>query len=100
MEFGLCEMLNSIAIRPEMAPKDGDFGFDLSQCEASLPAGTIDHSPHLVHNKVFFLICINFGHHSFAALKVTFISILLAANMGGDSSGGSKSIFKCYKSAC
>lgn len=58
MEFGLCEMLNSIAIRPEMAPKDGDFGFDLSQCEASLPAGTIDHSPHLVHNKVFFLICI------------------------------------------
>lgn len=52
VEYGLCEMMNSIAIRPEMAPKDGDFGFDVSRCEASLPAGTIDHSTQMVYNEL------------------------------------------------
>lgn len=60
-------MMNSIAIRPEMAPKDGDFGFDVSRCEASLPAGTIDHSTQMVYNEVltknlyhcYFLISVN-----------------------------------------
>ncbi|CAI9101299.1 OLC1v1038592C1 [Oldenlandia corymbosa var. corymbosa] len=44
VEYGLCEMLNDIAIRPQVVPKDLDFAFDISECEAVLPAGTIDHS--------------------------------------------------------
>jgi len=42
IEYGLCEMLNSKAIRGEMAPKDGNFDFNISECEAKLPAGTVD----------------------------------------------------------
>lgn len=52
VEYGLCEMLNSVAIRPEMAPKDGDFAFNISECEASLPSGTIDHSSKPVYPKL------------------------------------------------
>ncbi|KAK4267855.1 hypothetical protein QN277_024583 [Acacia crassicarpa] len=42
IEYGLCEMMNSTAIRPRVAPKDGDFSMDISKCEALLPAGTVD----------------------------------------------------------
>ncbi|KAL3516886.1 hypothetical protein ACH5RR_023788 [Cinchona calisaya] len=52
VEYGLCEMLNTIAIRAEMVPKDYDFGFDISKCEAILPAGTIDHSVEPIYTEV------------------------------------------------
>ncbi|XP_054783239.1 uncharacterized protein LOC129290478 [Prosopis cineraria] len=42
VEYGLCEMMNSKGIRPGVAPKDGNFSIDISQCEAMLPAGTVD----------------------------------------------------------
>ncbi|XP_058221691.1 uncharacterized protein LOC131331785 [Rhododendron vialii] len=49
IEYGLCEMLNREAIRPNVAPKDGDFGFNISELEALLPAGTVDHSVEKVY---------------------------------------------------
>ncbi|XVF73491.1 hypothetical protein PTKIN_Ptkin12aG0205500 [Pterospermum kingtungense] len=44
IENGLCEMLNKVAIRPDVAPKDKVFRFDLPQLEALLPNGTLDHT--------------------------------------------------------
>ncbi|KAJ0779232.1 putative histidine phosphatase superfamily, clade-1 [Helianthus annuus] len=44
VEYGLCEMLNKQAIRAENAPKDGNFAFNISECEAGLPEGTVDSS--------------------------------------------------------
>jgi len=45
-------MLNEEAIRPNVAPKDGKFGFDISEIEAKLPAGTVDHSFERVYQEV------------------------------------------------
>lgn len=44
VEYGLCEMLNTEAIKPEMAPKAGKFVFNISDCEAILPSGMVDHT--------------------------------------------------------
>ncbi|XP_042055994.1 uncharacterized protein LOC121800490 [Salvia splendens] len=52
MEYGLCEMMNSLAIRPKVAPKDGIFSFDISQCESVLPAGTIDNTIEMVYEEL------------------------------------------------
>lgn len=49
VEYGLCEMLNTEAIKPEMAPKDGKFVFNISDCEAILPAGMVDHTVEPLH---------------------------------------------------
>ncbi|KAI8545453.1 hypothetical protein RHMOL_Rhmol07G0041200 [Rhododendron molle] len=49
IEYGLCEMLNTEAIRPNVAPKDGYFGFNISELEALLPAGTVDHAVEKVY---------------------------------------------------
>lgn len=46
-------MLNLVAIRSNAAPKDGDFKFNISQYEAELPAGTVDHTVEPVYKKVF-----------------------------------------------
>lgn len=46
-------MLNREAIRNEMAPKDGNFGFAISECEAKLPAGTVDSSVTRVYQEVY-----------------------------------------------
>jgi len=35
-------MMNSKAIRPNVAPKDGNMGFDVAVCEAMLPAEIVD----------------------------------------------------------
>ncbi|CAL5381315.1 unnamed protein product [Camellia sinensis] len=56
IEYGLCEMLNREAIRPNVAPKDGDFGFHTSELEAKLPAGTIDHSVEPVYEERIVLL--------------------------------------------
>jgi broad specificity phosphatase PhoE len=52
IEYGLCEMLTREAIRPTIAPKDGDFGFNVSELEALLPAGTVDHSVKRVYQEL------------------------------------------------
>lgn len=52
IEYGLCEMLNTEAIRPNMAPEDGKFIFNISECEAILPAGTVDHTVERVYRKL------------------------------------------------
>ena len=53
IEYGLCEMLNREAIRPNVAPKDGKFSINISELEAMLPAGTVDHSAQKVYSEVF-----------------------------------------------
>lgn len=57
MEYGLCEMMNSLAIRSNVAPKDGIFSFDISQCKSVLPAGTIDNSTEMVYKEVLLYQC-------------------------------------------
>ncbi|KZV31584.1 hypothetical protein F511_13524 [Dorcoceras hygrometricum] len=52
VEYGLCEMLNSRAIKPESAPKDGIFSFDISKCEAELPSGTVDTSVEPIYKEL------------------------------------------------
>jgi hypothetical protein len=45
-------MINSIAIRLNVAPKDGNFSFDISELEAMLPAGTMDNNVEMVYKEV------------------------------------------------
>ncbi|KAK3195145.1 hypothetical protein Dsin_026455 [Dipteronia sinensis] len=52
VEYGLCEMMNRHAIKLEIAPKDGDFGFNIAEAEALLPAGTVDHSVKRVYEEM------------------------------------------------
>ncbi|MCD9638979.1 hypothetical protein HAX54_023214 [Datura stramonium] len=52
IEYGLCEMLNLVAIRAAAAPKDGDFKFSISQYESELPAGTVDNTVEPVYKKL------------------------------------------------
>ncbi|KAL2536547.1 Phosphoglycerate mutase family protein [Forsythia ovata] len=52
IEYGLCEMMNLRAIRPNVAPNDGVFDFNLPQCEAVLPSGTIDHAAEQLHKQL------------------------------------------------
>ncbi|XP_038683381.1 uncharacterized protein LOC119983735 [Tripterygium wilfordii] len=52
VEYGLCEMLNREAIRNDYAPRDGNFGFNISEIEAALPAGTVDHSVERVYKEL------------------------------------------------
>ncbi|KAL6560382.1 hypothetical protein OROGR_003941 [Orobanche gracilis] len=52
IEFGLCEMMNSIAIRDPVAPKDGVFSFSIPDCKAVLPAGTIDNTVEMVYKEL------------------------------------------------
>ncbi|XP_073147034.1 uncharacterized protein [Henckelia pumila] len=52
IEYGLCEMLNHIAIRRNVAPTDGMFSFDISKCESTLPTGTVDHSVERVYEEL------------------------------------------------
>ncbi|KAJ4896268.1 Phosphoglycerate mutase family protein [Raphanus sativus] len=44
IEYGLCEMMNSVAIWPEVSPKDGNFDFNISDLEAMFPEGMVDHN--------------------------------------------------------
>ncbi|XP_065859214.1 uncharacterized protein [Euphorbia lathyris] len=52
IEYGLCEMMNTQAIRHDFAPKDGNFGFDISELEAILPAGTVDRTVKPVYEEL------------------------------------------------
>ncbi|KAL8542715.1 hypothetical protein ACS0TY_003552 [Phlomoides rotata] len=44
IEYGLSEMMNSLAIRDNVAPENGIFSFDISKCKFVLPAGTINNA--------------------------------------------------------
>ncbi|KAL0663102.1 hypothetical protein Bca4012_099939 [Brassica carinata] len=52
IEFGLSEMLNSMAIRPKVAPKDGKFNFNISDLEAMFPEGMVDHDVDPVYKEM------------------------------------------------
>lgn len=52
IEYGLCEMLNHVAIRPQSAPKDGEFGFKVSELEALFPDEIVDSSVEPVYKEV------------------------------------------------
>lgn len=52
IEYGLCEMLNKEAIRSESAPKDGNFGFKISELEPILPAETVDRTVEPLYKEV------------------------------------------------
>lgn len=52
LEYGLCEMINSIAIRLNVAPKDGNLSFDISELAAMLPAGTVDNNVEMVYREL------------------------------------------------
>ncbi|ESQ44034.1 hypothetical protein EUTSA_v10006148mg [Eutrema salsugineum] len=52
IEFGLSEMLNTIAIKPEIAPKDGKFDFMISDLEAMFPDGMVDHNVDPVYKEM------------------------------------------------
>lgn len=56
IEYGLCEMLNSEAIRPGLAPRDGNWGFNISELEKMLPAGTVDHAVERMYKEVYLSI--------------------------------------------
>lgn len=45
-------MINRIAIRLNVAPKDGNLNFDISECEAMLPVGTVDKNVEKVFKEV------------------------------------------------
>nr|KYP49707.1 hypothetical protein KK1_028575 [Cajanus cajan] len=52
VEYGLCEMMNNRAIRPNVAPKDGKMGFDIAECEAMLPPETVDTNVERVYKEL------------------------------------------------
>ncbi|PON70220.1 Histidine phosphatase [Trema orientale] len=52
IEYGICEMLNNEAIQPVSVPRDGDFGFKVSELEGLFPDGTVDRSVEPVYKEV------------------------------------------------
>ncbi|CAJ1779755.1 unnamed protein product [Sphenostylis stenocarpa] len=52
IEYGLCEMMNNKAIRPNVAPKDGNMRFDIAECEAMLPHGIVDRNVKRVYKEL------------------------------------------------
>lgn len=48
-------MLNTIAIRVNVAPKDGNFSFDISELETMFPNTTVDNdnNQEMVQNEVY-----------------------------------------------
>ncbi|CAH8383218.1 unnamed protein product [Eruca vesicaria subsp. sativa] len=56
IKYGLCEMLNAVAIMRELAPKDGNFDFRVSDLEALFSEGMVDHNVDMV-SKEYKLFC-------------------------------------------
>ncbi|KAF8081374.1 hypothetical protein N665_0890s0012 [Sinapis alba] len=52
IEFGLCEILNTVAIKSEVAPKDGKFDFKISDLQAMFPEGTFDHNVDMAYKEL------------------------------------------------
>ncbi|KAL0668418.1 hypothetical protein Bca4012_031122 [Brassica carinata] len=51
IEFGLCETLNTMAIKSDVLPKDGKFDFKFSDLEAMFPEGTFDHNVEMAYKE-------------------------------------------------
>ncbi|CAN7135003.1 unnamed protein product [Brassica rapa subsp. narinosa] len=51
IEFGLCETLNTMAIKSDVVPKDGKFDFKFSDLEAMFPEGTFDHNVEMAYKE-------------------------------------------------
>ena len=45
-------MMNSVAIWPEVSPKDGNFDFNISDLEAMFPEGMVDHNVDPIYKEV------------------------------------------------
>jgi hypothetical protein len=45
-------VINNVAIRPNVAPKDKNISFDIPEREAMLPAATVDYNVQKVYNEV------------------------------------------------
>ncbi|MED6223301.1 hypothetical protein PIB30_072660 [Stylosanthes scabra] len=54
VEYGLCEIMNKVAFRNNVAPKDGNWGFNLSKLEAMFPIGTPGSNAERVDKEVNF----------------------------------------------
>ncbi|CAK8559988.1 unnamed protein product [Lathyrus sativus] len=52
VEYGLCEMMSRMAIKLDVAPKDGNWDFNISEREAMLPAGTVDKNVERVYKEL------------------------------------------------
>ncbi|XP_058757598.1 uncharacterized protein LOC131630875 [Vicia villosa] len=52
IENGICQMLNRINIRRSIAPKDGNFSFDISQLEDMFPNGSVDNNTEMVYKQL------------------------------------------------
>ncbi|GJR31233.1 hypothetical protein Tco_1107465 [Tanacetum coccineum] len=52
VEYGLCEALKTVTTQPENVPKDGDFGFYISECEKLLPTGIVDSSVEQIYKEL------------------------------------------------
>ncbi|XP_047318297.1 uncharacterized protein LOC124921657 [Impatiens glandulifera] len=52
IEYGLCEMLNREAIRASVAPKDGEFSFNIAELQTLLPSGIVDQSTVPLYDKL------------------------------------------------
>ncbi|CAH2063388.1 unnamed protein product [Thlaspi arvense] len=52
IEYGLCEVLNTVAIKSEVAPKDGNLDFKFSDLESMFPEGTVDHNVDMVYKEL------------------------------------------------
>lgn len=61
-------MMSREAIRLELAPKDGNWGFNVSELEAMLPAGTVDTTVERVYQEV----CMTYS--IYIALQFIFLS--------------------------
>ncbi|GMH21651.1 hypothetical protein Nepgr_023493 [Nepenthes gracilis] len=72
IEFGLCEVLNNYAIRPKVAPTNGDLGFNLSELEALLPAGTVDQTLDRVYQEGTEVFRVGYCAYSHAARRIQF----------------------------
>lgn len=73
IEFGLCETLNTMAIKSDVLPKDGKFDFKFSDLEATFPEGTFDHNVEMAYKEVLSL------QHSYRRflLNLFFISLTI-----------------------
>ncbi|KAK8565945.1 hypothetical protein V6N12_059489 [Hibiscus sabdariffa] len=52
IEYGLCRLLNTSAVRLDVVPKDGIFRFDIPKIESSLPSGTLDRTVEPIYKEV------------------------------------------------
>ncbi|KAL6129086.1 hypothetical protein ACLB2K_072439 [Fragaria x ananassa] len=52
IEYGLCEMLNKEAIRGDVAPKDGNWGFNIPELEAKFPESMVDRTVERVYKEL------------------------------------------------